>query len=298
MSMKAVLLAVSALLVAGGTVYVAQGWLESERAALEARMTPPEQGETPFILVAKNTLATGTFVKPEHMRWQAWPDDNLSDSYLIQGVATDDVFAGAVVRSRVAAGEPITLDKIVKPGDRGFLAAVLAPGTRAVSVPLNATTGISGFVFPGDRVDLILSHEINNPTDEKRPLRRASETVLSDIRVLAVDQKTEDVEGKPQIAKTATLEVTPKQAEVIAVVTQLGQLSLSLRSLAHNGVTVDAAAAGEGDKTHLASAGPTYTWDSDVSQLLSGGGGKAATKKVTVLRGAVAEQIETEGPAQ
>ena len=295
MSIKAILLAVSALLIAAGTVYVAQDWLNAERAALEARMTPPEEEPTPFVLVAKESLAMGSFVKSEQLRWQAWPDDNLSESYVVKSAGEPTDFAGAVVRTRIAAGEPITAEKVVKPGDRGFLAAVLTPGTRAVSVPLNATTGISGFVFPGDRVDLILSHEIDNPNDEQRPIRQASETVLSNIRVLAVDQKTEDVNGKPTVAKTATLEVTPKQAEAIAVVTQLGKLSLSLRSLATG---EDQSVAGK-NGGRVASADKTYTWDSEVSQLLSGGKAKAITKKVTVLRGsAAAALIELEGTAK
>ncbi len=295
MSIKAIVLAVSALLIAAGTVYVAQGWLNAERAALEAQMAPQEEDPSPFVLIARENLAVGSFVKPEQLRWQAWPDENLPENYILKGAGGPEDFAGAVVRTRIAAGEPITAEKVVKPGDRGFLAAVLAPGMRAVSVPLNATTGISGFVFPGDRVDLILSHEIDNPNDEERPIRQASETVLSNIRVLAVDQRTEDIDGKPTLAKTATLEVTPKQAEAIAVVTQLGKLSLSLRSLA---TAEDDSVAGK-HGSQVASAGKSYTWDSEVSQLLSGGKAKSTTRKVTVLRGSTAAAlVEVEGTAK
>lgn len=184
-------------------------------------------------------------------------------------------FVGAVVRANVMPGEPITDGRIVRPGDRGFLAAVLQPGTRAISVPINATTGISGFVFPGDKVDLLLTHSIKQPNSAA--VRRATETVLSDIRVLAVDQRTDDIEGKPVVAKTATLEVTPKQAEVIAVASEMGRLSLSLRSLAKQDV-----------KTALVRKARTYTWDTEASYLIPRKKKSAPKHVVKVFRGGTA----------
>ena len=154
---------------------------------------------------------------------------------------------------------------MVRPGERGFLAAVLTPGMRAVTVPVTATSGIAGFVFPGDRVDLILAHDFQTGTGENRVINRASETLLTDVRVLAVDQKTASKDGAAALAKTATLEVEPRQAEMIAVSVKLGDLSLSLRSLRREDVAAGGAA---DDQDRPAQRGKTYTRDSDVSRLI------------------------------
>jgi pilus assembly protein CpaB len=226
------------------------------------------------VLVAADDLPAGTLIIPEQLRWQAWPDDSLAEAYVLDGERPLEDFAGAVVRSSLAAGHPVTDAVVVRPGDRGFLAAVLRPGRRAVTVSVNATTGIAGFVFPGDRVDVILTHALG-----KRPggRRHASETVLSDLRVIAVDQKTDDQNGEVRVAKTATLEVSPKEAEMIAMLTDLGRLSLSLRSLAR-------------DDPAEASA-KTFTLDSEVSALLTRRPVATKSRRVTVLRAGKAEAM-------
>jgi pilus assembly protein CpaB len=262
-----------------------------------------EASPTALVLVANEELPAGQFIKEKNLRWQQWPKDGVSDSYYIKdeskrkdrgdqskpaarsatnskrdepGKAIISDFVGAVVRSRVMPGEPITDGRIVRPGDRGFLAAVLQPGTRAISVPINATTGISGFVFPGDKVDMLLTHTIRGGID-KEDIRRATETVLSDIRVLAVDQRTDDVDGKAEVAKTATLEVSPKQAEVIAVASEMGRLSLSLRSLAKKDQSL----------TSLRKS-RTYTWDTEASHLIPRKGNNKNSHVVKVFRGGTA----------
>ncbi|MEE9140001.1 MAG: Flp pilus assembly protein CpaB [Alphaproteobacteria bacterium] len=265
MSVRVIVLSLFALGAAFGTVFFAQSWMDAQRAAIAAQVPEPgpEKALTE-VLVIKEDLSAGSFVKPEHMRWQAWPDDNLTPAYVIKGTRQSDEFVGAVVRNGISAGEPITDGRVVKPGDRGFLAAVLEPGKRAISVAINATTGISGFVFPGDRVDLILTHKIPARNAGDKTVRRASETVLTNIRVLAVDQTTENQPGEPEVAKTATIEVTPKEAEIVAVIIELGKLSLSLRSLARDDEAEGAAGA------RLAEGGGrTFTRDTDVSVLLA-----------------------------
>ena len=160
---------------------------------------------------------------------------------------------GAVVRSRIAVGEPVTDGAVVKPGDRGFLAAVLNPGMRAVSVPITPTSANSGLIFPGDRVDLILTQTLI-PGDGEGGTRRVSETVLKNLRIIAMGVETgDDAEaGKAnERAKTATLEVTPGQAETVALLTELGKLSLSLRSLAADGEAESSRADRRGRKLHL-----------------------------------------------
>lgn len=278
MKPRLIVLAALALLVAFGTAHMARNWLAGQREALEAEAKAKRAGT--FILVAARDLAIGSFVRVEDLRWQSWPDNDVHDTYLRQGRDKLESLAGAVVRQHIAAGTPVTLGQVIKPGDRGFLAAVLNPGMRAVSVPVTATSGIAGLVFPGDRVDLVLTHAIRD-TRGNAPPRNASETVLTDLRVLAVDQTTDDKDGKPVLARTVTFEVTPHQAEMIEVASELGKLTLSLRSLAQG--EDDAAAKATGEDV------VTYTWDSDVSVLLRPqprhGDGEAPPNVVTVLRG-------------
>jgi pilus assembly protein CpaB len=188
-----------------------------------------------------------------------------------------------VVRAGLSDGEPITDTRVVRPGDRGFLSAVLNPGSRAVTVNLTPSSGLAGLVFPGDRVDLIGTFRVPDESkDAKNNIPRfASETVLSDIRVLAVDQRVDDQNKEVVIAKTATLEVTPKQVEILALVGELGKFSLSLRSLAH----ADEANAG-GKKQ------APYTWDNEAARMLPPISGAGAMNKVTVVRAGDVKDVE------
>src|SRR3546814_3392463 len=122
----------------------------------------------------------------------------------------------------------------MRPGDRGFRAVVLRPAFRAIVSRVNATSGVSGLVFPGDRIDIILTHSITDNSREQAIERRASETILENVRVLAIDQTVDENAAEPTYASNFTLEVTPKQAEMLSVVRELGSLSISLRSLAKN----------------------------------------------------------------
>ena len=234
MSLRTVLLLLIAVTAAGVTALYARNWLNAEKAALLASM-PEEKAvaAAEYVLVANDELAAGSFVKADHLKWQPWPEEGILDSYTVKGKRELEDFVGTVVRTKINAGEPITDARVVHPGDRGFLAAVLDPGKRAVSVPVNATTGISGFVFPGDWVDVILTVNLRVEDEEGRNRERFfSETLIGDIRVLAIDQAVENADGEVNVAKTATLEVTPKQAEKIAIALEMGSLSLSLHSLA------------------------------------------------------------------
>jgi pilus assembly protein CpaB len=241
MNIRTVLLLVVALGMAGVTAYVARGWLDAQRAALLAAMEqePVVEKEAPVgteVLVATRNLPTGHFVRPEDLAWQAWPEDTAIDSYVEKSEKDSADFVGSVVRTPMVAGEPITEARVVRPGERGFLAAVLDPGLRAVSVRIDATSGVAGFVFPGDRVDVILTHKIKvfgiHPTKKDTAVTRvASETVLNNVRVLAIDQSTHKEDGQPDLGKTATLEVTAKQSEMLNLTSAMGTLSLTLRSL-------------------------------------------------------------------
>ncbi|MHA1566396.1 MAG: Flp pilus assembly protein CpaB, partial [Alphaproteobacteria bacterium] len=229
---------------------------------------------------------------------QAWPDEKVPDSYIVEGKQDEDVVVGGVVRIGIAEGEPISGTRVVQPGENGFLAALLNPGMRAITVPVNATTGISGFVFPGDRVDLILTHQIEHQDDGNRT-RQASETVLSNVRILAIDQSTNDQGEEPIQGKTATLELTPKQAEIVTLITDLGRLSLSLRSLQPEGEALIRLAAKGGKDAPIdllaqpkATREGAFTWDSEVSNLLPAG--PDAIQTVQVVRGNESSELAFE----
>lgn len=319
MTPRTMILIFAALLTAGGTIYFAQSWLSRERAQIEAMKKKPVKEEGDQILVAKKSLPAGLFVKPEDVEWRAWPKDGLAPTYYLKGKVEKTALIGAVVRRGIAAGEPIAEGKLAKPGDQGFLAAVLDPGMRAITVSINQTSGIAGFVFPGDRVDLLLTTEIAD-IDGSGQKRFASETVLTKIRVLAMDQRVNDIENTPKVSKTITVEVTPKQAEMIAVADRIGHLSLSLRSLARdeqpkddkNAATATAANATEDDlaaksaekskadvkvaadkdESRPPERGTSVTFDSEASRLV---GPRSDSNQVIIIRGAKTEAVRTNG---
>ena len=233
MDRKKLLLLVGALIVAIGTAFMARSIFAG--ATVPTADAAQLEAKGPKVLVAQRALPVGTIITADSVAYQAWPKDMVQDAYFIDGEADVSKLLGTVVRFAVTAGEPITQGSLVKPGDRGFLAAALGPGMRAVTVPVSAKTGVAGFVFPGDHIDLVLTQTIK--AEEGEPLR-ASETIIRNLRVLATDQSTESetVEGKTVVRefKTVTLEVTPKIAEKIAVAQTIGTLSLSLRAISDN----------------------------------------------------------------
>jgi pilus assembly protein CpaB len=221
MDVRKIILLVGALIVAGVTAFFARsmfiGAATPEMSAQQ--MAPPPQG--PEVLVATRTLPVGTIIDPEALRYQVWPAGLVQPAYFIrggQGGNPQDLM-GTVVRTEISAGQPLTQGAIVRPGDRGFLAAALGPGMRAITVGVSATSGVAGFVFPGDRVDLVLTQEV--PGEGGGASLKVSETVIRNIRVLATDQRinSRDEEGN-QVASpiaTVTLEATPRIAEKIMV---------------------------------------------------------------------------------
>lgn len=196
------------------------------------------------VLVAAQSLPAGTILKVGDVRWQRWPDDGIDANFLQRdkGATPQQDAAGRVVLRGIAAGEPITASRLIKAGEAGFLAAALAPGMRAVSVKIDAVSGNSGFIVPGDRVDVLLAERFpiiyaNNHNDGESTHTRPSHKtvnsiVLSDVRVLAIDQEMRDLDNKPKTGQTATLEVELAQAQKLALAPQMGSLSLALRSLA------------------------------------------------------------------
>jgi pilus assembly protein CpaB len=285
MDVKKIVLLVGALVIAAVTAVMAKNMFSGAGAPTAAATQVVAAG--PEVLVATRAMPVGTIIDAESLRFQVWPKGLVQPAYFIKGDAGTDPsnLLGTVVRNEITAGQPLTQGALVHPGERGFLAAALGPGMRAVTVSVSATSGVAGFVFPGDRVDIVLTQEV---TGDGPPLK-ASETILRNVRVLATDQRTasRDEDGKsiPQTVATVTLEATPKIAEKIAVAQTIGQMSLSLRSIADNTAELERAiASGEvqvpatddpkADKQMLLAiankpidANPTYTVGADVSRF-------------------------------
>ena len=214
MDAKKIVLLVVALIIAGGTAFMAKTMFSQASAPqVAASVMPAKDG--PQILVATRSLPVGTIIEADSFRYQPWPSELIENAYYLKGEADPASLQGTVVRAAVTAGQPLTKGALVKSGDRGFLAAALGPGMRAVTVPVSAQSGVAGFVFPGDRVDLVLTQTVSG--DGNGPALKTSETFIRNVRVLAVDQSTlpEDDEGNKlvKVVATVTLEATPRIAE-------------------------------------------------------------------------------------
>ncbi|MFD1951295.1 Flp pilus assembly protein CpaB [Sphingomonas arantia] len=237
-----------ALLMAGISAFAVRSMISgggapsAQAANVEAVPVGPE------VLVATRALPVGTIIGPESFRYTAWPKDLIEKAYFLKGETDVAALQGTVVRSEITAGQPVTQGSLVKPGDRGFLAAALGPGMRAVTLAIDSAAGVAGFVFPGDRVDVVLTQSVAG--GEGEPLK-AAETILRNVRVLATDQRTDNTvneEGKSVVStfSSVTVEATPKIAEKLAVAQTVGTMSLSLRSIADNTAELERAiAAGE-----------------------------------------------------
>ena len=236
MDVKKVALLIGALVIAVVTAVMAKNMFAGAGAqqAAAAPMVPVG----PKILVAKKALPAGTIIDADSLSLQPWPKELMQSAYYVEGQPDGDPrkLLGTVVRYPITAGQPVTRGSLVGPGDRGFLAAALGPGMRAITVPVNISSAVAGFVFPGDHVDLVLTQTVQGGGDG--PPLKVAETIIRNLRVLATDQRIsgKDDEGKTVVKafSNVTFEVTPRIAEKIAVAQSLGSLSMSLRSIADN----------------------------------------------------------------
>jgi len=181
------------------------------------------------ILVASADLSPGTQLTSSDVRWQQWPKTSIDPRFITRDANPDidNVVNGAVVRAPLVTGEPLTTSKIVEHAQgAGLMAAIVSPGMRAVSIPVSTETDAGGFILPNDRVDVIASQLVSDT-----PRRFRARSLLTNIRVLAVDQTYEGKDQKTVLAKTATLELTPEQTEIVIAAQASGTLSLSLRAL-------------------------------------------------------------------
>jgi pilus assembly protein CpaB len=224
------------------------------------------QIETRAVLVASHALPAGTLLRLGDMAWDEVPAGTVVGADIARGTASETDFVGAATRRAFAARQPLTAAELAKPGGRGFLLAVLAPGYRAVSINVDAVQSASGLVLPGDHVDVILTQSFAAQSTDAAH-RTVGETVLRDLRVIAVDQNLNPVSkvsdsrntlGELHMPKTVTLEVTERQAAMLLVADQLGKIQLALR--------------GQQDQDAPRLAAPeqrTPTWAADVSRALA-----------------------------
>jgi pilus assembly protein CpaB len=191
--------------------------------------------QTVDVLVAKNDIGLGKSVTADDLQWQTWPAATASKNFIRRNErpeATREVL-GSIARAPFIAGEPIREPKLVKADGSGFMAAILPTGMRAISTEISPETGAGGFILPNDRVDVILSKREKNPDQRAAPDIVNSEVILSNIRVLAIDQAPKEKDGQTAVVgKTVTLELKPEQTETLARARQSGTLSLALRSIA------------------------------------------------------------------
>ncbi len=231
--MRAARLVVLGVAVAAGGVaaFLASG---SRKPAPEPAKAPVVQLATVDVLVAKADLDRGQLLTAANIGWQTWPKAAANGSFITKSARPDAVqkYSGGIVRVPVAAGQPIYDPMVVFAKGSGFLAAVLPKGMRAVAVSISPESDAGGFILPEDHVDILLTRHDKAAEKSSGTEQIVTDTILRNVRVLAVDQTVEDKNGqKVVIGKTATIALTPQQAETLEAAHQIGTLSLSLRSL-------------------------------------------------------------------
>lgn len=287
--MRMILVILAALIVAGGAgFYVMQGLRPAAPAAAAVKVEAPRLAA---VYVPAREMPAGTIITPDALGRMELPAEAVTEAMVVVDKAGETFLLGSVARQTLPAGVPIARSATVQPGDRGFLAAVLPEGKRAITIPVTATAGLNGLALPGDRVDLILTYTVEAKRDEEgddstgsKPRDiHASETVARNIRLLALDNRVnathKDDDGKPvtpPAPSSATLEVTPRQAEEVTLATTLGSVALALNSVRDGGEPAGGVRPSQVEPVGLkpalsrtaAAQGLDMTLDSDVTSLL------------------------------
>jgi pilus assembly protein CpaB len=225
---RAQLIGISIALVAGVLAFVMMRGIVNK----PQKVIVTEQVNATEVLVARSDIGLGTVTNEGHFRWQTWPKDAVTPNFISKasGSAAVRNLAGSVARAPILSGEPITNIKLIKPGQGGVLAAILPAGMRAVSTKIKEETAVGKMILPNDHVDVLLSRRLRQKGGAEEHI---SETLFRNVRVLAIGQQIEAREGKKGAeGTTATLELTPRQAETLALANSMGEISLSLRSIA------------------------------------------------------------------
>jgi pilus assembly protein CpaB len=206
--------------------------------------------ETVDVLIAKTDLNRGQVIDPSQIAWQSWPTAAANENFIKRTARPDALnqFSGAIVRVPIAAGQPVYDPMVVFAKGSGFLAAVLPKGMRAVAIDISPDSDAGGFILPEDHVDILLTRHDKAYEKTSGTEKIITDTILENVRVLAVDQAAEEKNGqKVIVGKTATVELNPEQAETLANARQMGALSLSLRSLMDSPTSI---LAGDGERKY------------------------------------------------
>lgn len=283
-------------LISGGVFFFARKVQQAQpvpQTGVEtAQVQAPVVKNDSQIVVAAKDLPAGTIIQANSLIFRDWPQSGIDQAaYVVIGTGTVEEFDGSVVREGLRAGAPVVRGNLIKRGESGFLAAVLTPGMRAVSISVNPNTGVAGFVFPGDHIDLVLSHAVNFEMSGGRQIPHAvSETLLRNLRVVAVDQRSGDQEQTPALSNVVTVEATSEQAESISLAQRMGELRVILRPLAQK-------AGADGSLEEDKSTERTFTIDSDLSQVITsptgGAGNVNGGGSIQIVRGNTSVNAET-----
>lgn len=227
-------LAIGSAAIAG---IMAKGMIGGKKAVKEV----VEVNKVPMVqvLIASKDLAMGERLMESTINWRDWPKSNLADTMITRDAQPEALNDLKTARARlpIFSGEPIVERKLVLPNQSGFMSSILPKGMRAISVTISERSAVSGFILPNDRVDVILTRKVDNPDGNGKVVN--SETVLSNVKVLAINQTFRQEANSDKVTvtegKTAVLELDPVQTEVITMVESAGELSLSLRSIAEGG---------------------------------------------------------------
>jgi pilus assembly protein CpaB len=254
MNTQRVLVLGIALVAAGAAAFMVRSLIGGGTPQVQAMPAPPPIAMSE-VLVASSNLQPGQKLTPDLVRWEKWPTTSVDATFITHAAvgSPDEAVKGTVVRVPILAGQPVVSTSIVHGDAGGIMAAMLTPGMRAVSIVISAESGAGGFILPNDRVDVILTRKFDGT-----PPRVVSKAILSSVRVLAVDQTfSQTKDTKTVIGKTATVELSPEQAEMISSAQGAGQLSLALRPLGDNAAVDDAAAlSARKKKEYVDTAGP------------------------------------------
>jgi pilus assembly protein CpaB len=275
LNLARVILIVAALAVAGLTAFLVN-LLISQKDDDETDVTDVATAE---ILVADRALPAGLIVTGEHFVWQSWPKNLVNKNFIVRKKDVKiERYIGYVVKSLFNAGEPILANKLIKPGTPGFLPGALKPGMRAFTIKVSPITGSSGFILPGMYVDLVMTHR--GTIRGSRQL--ISETIMQNVRVLAIDQRVSDGGKAAQRAKNITVEVSPKEVEKLSISVRIGQIRLVVRSLAR-----------DPDEEKLA----PFTMAREISdfmRLTSTGNPSLMVAKINIAKGALLRNVDVE----
>ncbi len=235
MNVARVLVLIVALIAGGAAAYLAMNMINQEPTQSTVQVAAPAAPafETDEVLVAVRDMQLGTTIDAGNVAWRAWPISGIAGTYILRSQLPNGIeeLAGTIVRSEFFAGEPITQAKLTRT-EGGLLSAMLPAGMRAIALSISTDTSAGGFILPNDRVDVIMTRR--SQAFEDGAERFITETILSNVRVLAIDQTIAEQNGVAVVVgRTATLELTPMQAEILTVAQQMSdRLTLALRSLA------------------------------------------------------------------